>query len=50
MAKPQLTPPKHGGFMAEKKRKKTKGTVQIPWGLKDVMMGSSKEVTQKKNK
>jgi hypothetical protein len=37
--------------MAEKKRKKTKGTVQIPWGLKDVMMGSSKQlVTQKKEK
>ena len=36
--------------MAVKKRKKTKGTVQIPGGLRDVMMGSSKQVVQKKEK
>lgn len=30
------------------KKAKTKGNVQIPGGLRDVMMGSSKDISTKK--
>lgn len=30
------------------KKTKTKGTVQIPGGLRDTLMGSSKEINKKK--